>query len=169
MFNPDKKQGGVVSKNKLEVSRLMEAPLGSKRYVCVGVYIDENDQEQLFIPKINFSVFHGDQELIGDVDTIGFADIPVGQLPESGGGSTGFATDERGQYIYYTAKDGKQVKIYHNADSLVPPGAKAYKVVNGFLPNDSIMQFSSIGMSSRSMDEGLLSNKIDPEVLKLLS
>ena len=167
MFNLDKR-AGVVSKNYSAISEIMKLPSGSKRYVCVGVYIDENGQEQLFVPKMTFSVFHGDTELIGNTDTIGYADIPVGKLPEDANGPTGFKTDARGIYIFYTAKDGKEVKIYYNADTLVPEGAKAYKVVNGFLPNGSIDKFSGVGMSAHGFHGELLSKNIDSKTLGLL-
>ena len=168
MFNtPDRRQD-VVPKKYSAVSEIMKLPSGSKRYVCVGVYLDENGQEQLFVPKMIFSVFHGDTELIGNTDTIGYADIPVGKLPEEANGPTGFKTDGRGKYIFYTAKDEKEVKIYYNADTLVPEGAKAYKVVNGFLPNDSISQFSGVGMSAHGFHGELLSKKIDAKTLGLL-
>ena len=155
--------------NYLEISKVMEVQPGSKRYVCVGLYIDENGQEQLFTPKMTFSIFHGDKELVGDVDTMGFADIPVGQLPEQADAPTGINTDERGRYIFYTAVDGEKVKIYTNADMLTPENSTAYKVVHGFLPNDSVQQFSAVGMGSRSRNGELLSNKIDGKILGLLN
>ena len=151
-----------------KINEIMKGQPGLKRYVCVGVYIDKDGNKQVFIPKLTFSVFHGDTPLVENVDTNGYADIPVGQLPKVANAPTGFNTDERGQYSFYTAVDGKQVKIYTNGDNLVPEGAQAYKVVHGFLRDDSIDQFSSVGMSGRSYHEEMLTGKIDENILKLL-
>lgn len=165
-FQPDKI--GSVSPSYAQVSEIMKSQTGVKRYVCVGTYIDQEGKPQVFVPKLTFSVFHGDTPLIQNVDTMGYADIPVGQLPLQANGPTGFNTDERGKYIFYTAFDGKEVKIYQNGDDLVPEGAQAYKVVHGFLQNDDIRQFSSVGMSTTSYNMELLASGVDANTLKLL-
>ena len=127
----------------------------SNKLACAGIYINKHNQLKVFVPEIKFSVYHGDQELIPETTTNGFVNFEMNNLPPQANARCGHSADGKGKYIFYTATDGKEVKLYHNIDSIeAPEEAKAYKIkwVSGTKKDGMSSPFGGGGSHSRKED-----------------
>jgi len=141
------------------------------KLACAGAYIDNNNKIKVFIPEIKFSVYHGEQQLIPETTTIGFVNFEMDKLPPQANAEHGHATDSQGKYIFYTAQDGKRVKLYHNCDSIMPPESAAeYKIkwVSGTKKDGGFSPFGGGGSHStrpNTIIDSLFEKNISPKSL----
>jgi hypothetical protein len=139
------------------------------RRLVVGGVIKKDGKIVPFIPEFKFVIMHGDTELVSETAQ-GYVDIPVDKLPAQANASSGWrmndARDMNG--VFYTATDGKPVKIFFTDIRDQIPFGTDYYVLGGLVKNSAATKFSSLQDPSIGSTNGFKEKLISEGIIKKL-